>query len=176
VTGGLILPFEGKHPKLGDGVFVAAGAEVIGDVEIGPASSVWYNCALRGDVNPIRVGSGTNIQDGTVVHVARRTYGTFIGDDVTVGHMALIHGCTLENGSIVGMRAIVMDGCVVETGAMIAAGALLTPGKRVPRGQLWAGSPAVFKRDVTAEESAYFAETASHYAGLGKRHLESASD
>ncbi len=170
---GRILPFEGRHPKLADGVFVAVGAEVIGDVEIGPGSSVWYNCVLRGDVNVIRVGSGTNIQDGTIVHVSRRNHGTFIGDDVTIGHMALIHGCTLENGSIVGMRATVMDGCVVEAGAMIAAGALLTPGKRVPRGQLWTGSPAAFKRDVTAEESAYFAETARHYAGLGKRHAES---
>ena len=173
---GLILPFEGKKPRLADGVFVAAGAEVIGDVEIGAGSSVWYNCVLRGDVNIIRVGSGTNIQDGTVVHVSRRTHGTIIGDDVTIGHMALIHGCTLEDRSIVGMRATVMDGCVIEPGAMLAAGALLTPGKRVPEGQLWAGIPAAYMREVSAGEAAYFAETARHYTGLARRHMDGAGE
>ncbi|NQV19957.1 MAG: gamma carbonic anhydrase family protein [Rhodospirillales bacterium] len=170
---GLVLPFEDKVPRLADGIFIAAGAEVIGDVEIGPGSSVWYNCVLRGDVNVIRVGSGSNIQDGTVIHVSRRTHGTFIGNDVTIGHMALIHGCTLEDRCFVGMRATVMDGCVVEPDAMLAAGALLTPGKRVPTGQLWAGSPAVFKREITADEAAYFAETAHHYAELAQRHMKS---
>ena len=173
MASGLVLPFEGTHPKLGEGVFVAPGAEVIGDVEIGAGSSVWYNCVLRGDVNLIRVGAGSNIQDGTVVHVSRTTHGTIIGDDVTVGHMALIHGCTLEDRAIIGMRATIMDGCVVEPGAMVAAGALLTPGKRVPSGQLWAGAPATYKRDVNPEESAYFAETARHYTALALRHMES---
>lgn len=170
---GLVLPFEEKVPRLADDVYVAPGAEVIGDVEIGAGSSIWYNCVLRGDVNGIRVGSGTNIQDGTVVHVSRRTHGTIIGNDVTIGHMALIHGCTLEDRSIVGMRATVMDGCVIESGAMLAAGALLTPGKRLPEGQLWAGCPAVFKRDVSADEAAYFAETARHYTSLARRHWDS---
>ncbi|HIF09420.1 MAG TPA: gamma carbonic anhydrase family protein [Sneathiellales bacterium] len=170
---GLILPFEDLRPRLADGVFVGAGAEVIGDVEIGADSSIWYNCVLRGDVNFIRIGAGTNIQDGTVVHVSRRTHGTTIGNNVTVGHMALVHGCVLEDRCFIGMRTTVMDGCIVEEEAMLAAGALLTPGKRVPKGQLWAGAPAKYKRDITPEERAYFDETASHYANLAQKHAAS---
>jgi carbonic anhydrase/acetyltransferase-like protein (isoleucine patch superfamily) len=170
---GLILPFEDLRPRLADRVFVGAGAEVIGDVEIGADSSIWYNCVLRGDVNFIRIGAGTNIQDGTVVHVSRRTHGTTIGNNVTVGHMALVHGCVLEDRCFIGMRATVMDGCIVEEEAMLAAGALLTPGKRVPKGQLWAGAPAMYKRDITPEERAYFDETASHYANLAQKHAVS---
>ncbi len=160
---------------------MAETAAVIGDVEVGAGSSVWYGCTLRGDLNRIRVGRNTNIQDGTVVHVNHDPHGdyrvtgggmpTTIGDGVTIGHMALIHACTLEDGSFVGMRAVVMDEAVVESGAMVAAGALVTPGKRVPSGQLWAGSPARFLRDLRPDDLDHMAYLSEHYARLAAAYL-----
>lgn len=169
---GLLLPFRDASPVVAPDVFVAHGATVVGDVEIGGGCSIWYGCVLRGDVNVIRVGELTNIQDGTVVHVTRRTHGTFIGSRCTIGHGAIVHGCTLEDGSHVGMRATVMDGAVVESGAMVAAGALVTPGKRVPAGELWAGSPARPMRALRPEELEYIEDTARHYARLGRTYRE----
>lgn len=169
--GGEIHPRNGLWPKLADDVFIAPGAHVIGDVEIGSASTVWFNCVLRGDVNSIRVGARTNIQDGTIVHVSTRTHPTSIGDDVLIGHMAMIHGCTLQNASFVGLGAIVMDGCVIETGGMLAAGAMLTPGKRIERNQLWAGRPARYVRDLTQEEMESNMAGVRHYADLGRSYL-----
>lgn len=168
-----ILTFDGTTPVVAADVFVAPGAKVIGDVEIGAGSSIWYGCVLRGDVNEIRVGSGVNIQDGTVIHVSSKGQGTYIGDDVSIGHMALIHACTLEAGCFVGMRATVMDGAVVESGAMVAAGALVTPGKRVKAGELWTGSPAAFKRPLTDADREMMVWTHSHYARLAQRHAAS---
>jgi gamma-carbonic anhydrase len=167
----LIKPFEGITPKIAPDVFIAETAVVIGDVEIGPGSGIWYGCVLRGDSNSIKIGARTNIQDGTIIHVNHEREGavgtkTTIGNDITVGHMALLHACTLEDGSFVGMKACVMDGVVVETGAMVAAGALVTPGKRVKRGELWAGSPAKLMRALTEKEIAYFTYSAQHYADL----------
>ncbi len=169
---GTILPHCGQMPRIADDAFIAPGATVIGDVEIGALSGIWYGCILRGDVHAIRIGKRTNIQDGTVIHVTGGLTATIIGDGVTVGHMALIHGCTLEDNSFVGMRATVMDGCVVESGAMVAAGALLPPNKRVPSGELWAGSPAKFMRQLTADAIAGFADTAARYADLAQRHRQ----
>lgn len=165
-----VYPFAGKWPDLAPDVFIAPGARVIGDVAIGAGSSVWFNCVLRGDVNVIRIGRGTNIQDGSVVHVTRKTHGTFIGDDVLIGHMCLIHGCTLEDGAFIGMGAIVMDACVVGENAMLAAGSLLTPGKTMPPGQMWAGRPARYVRDLTAEELARHRAATAHYAELAGRY------
>ena len=128
----LIIPFAGKTPAVAPDAFVAPNATVIGDVAIGAGSSVWYGCILRGDYNIIRIGARTNIQDGSVVHIDSRTSGAVIGDDVTVGHMCLIHACTLESGCFVGNKATVMDGAVVESGAMVAAGALVTPNSARP--------------------------------------------
>jgi gamma-carbonic anhydrase len=139
---GNILTFRGKTPQISDDAFIAHTAMVIGDVKIGAGSSIWYHCVVRGDMNEIRIGENVNIQDGTIVHVDSRTYGTYIHDNVTIGHMALIHACVLEEGCMVGMRATVMDGAVVEKGALVAAGALVAPGKRVAAGEVWAGSPA----------------------------------
>lgn len=167
-----LYPYKGVLPALGHDVFIAPGARVIGDVVIGDQSSVWFNCVLRGDVNIVRIGARTNIQDGTTIHVTRKTHGTFIGDDVLIGHMALIHGCTLERAAFVGMGAVVMDGCVIEEGGMLAAGSLLTPGKRVKRGQMWAGRPARFVRDLSAEELEYHAAAVAHYAQLAKSYLD----
>ncbi|HUY67710.1 MAG TPA: gamma carbonic anhydrase family protein [Alphaproteobacteria bacterium] len=180
----LILPYRGITPKIDPRAFVAPGAVIIGDVEIGPDSSVWFGCVLRGDVNYIRIGSRTNIQDGTVIHTAsgqqpasatskipKDGYPTIIGDDVTVGHMALLHACTLKDNSFVGMQAGVMDGAVIESHAMLAAGGLLTPGKTIPKGQLWAGTPAKYLRDLTDADLAQFDLRASQYAELGREYL-----
>ncbi|SMF20626.1 Carbonic anhydrase or acetyltransferase, isoleucine patch superfamily [Tistlia consotensis] len=178
----MIKPYRGLAPRIHPDAFVAETAVVIGDVEIGAGSSVWYGAVIRGDVNRIVIGRDTNVQDGTVIHCNhdrqgdyRQTGGglpTLIGDGVTIGHLALLHACTLSDGCFVGMRATVMDGAVVERGAMVAAGALVTPGKRVPSGELWAGAPAAFKRRLTAEELASFPYQAGHYRQLGETHRE----
>lgn len=163
---GLVLPHNGRMPVLGNAVFIAPTAAVMGDVAIGDESNIWFSCVVRGDVNEIRIGARTNIQDGTVVHVTGGGHGTYIGDDVTVGHAAVIHAATVESLAFIGMKACLMDGVVVESGAMVAAGALVTPGKRVPRGQLWAGNPAKHKRDLTEEETAYLPISAQKYVRL----------
>ena len=163
---GLIMPFKGTLPKIDPSAFIAPTAAVIGDVEIGPDTGIWFGCVVRGDVNEIRIGARTNIQDGTIIHVAAEGQGTYIGDDITVGHMALLHACTLESGCFIGMKACVMDGAYVESGAMVAAGALVTPGKRVKAGQLWAGSPARPIRELTEKDLAYFPVSARNYVKL----------
>lgn len=147
-----IIPFNGVAPKIADDVFIADGARVIGDVEIGAGASIWFNVVVRGDVNIIRIGEGSNIQDGSVVHVTRKTHGTFIGNHCLIGHMAMVHGCTLRDHAFVGLGAIVMDGCVIESDGMLAAGAMLTPGKVIDQGELWVGRPAKFLRRLSAEE------------------------
>lgn len=162
-------------PKIHDSVFIAPSASIVGDVEIGEDTNIWYNCAMRGDVHEIRIGERTNIQDGTVIHVTTDFSGTYIGSDVTVGHAAILHACTVEDFGFVGMQACAMDGSVVESFAMLAAGALLTPGKRVPKGQLWAGRPAKYMRDLTDEEIAYIKWSAPHYVELGQEHKKSVS-
>ena len=165
-----ILPFAGIAPKIDPTAFVAPGCSVIGDVEIGADASLWYNVVVRGDVDRIRIGARTNIQDGTIIHVTTNRYGTTIGDDVLIGHVAVIHGCVIESGGFVGMGAMVMDGCVIESGGRLAAGAMLTPGKRIPGGQLWAGRPAAYMRDVTTAEIDSYAEGIEHYVELGRQH------
>tara|TARA_R110002124_G_scaffold105164_2_gene255860 strand:- start:59925 stop:60512 length:588 start_codon:yes stop_codon:yes gene_type:complete len=146
--GGVVLPFKDKHPQIDETAFIAENAVIIGDVTIGTKSSIWYSCVLRGDMNFIRIGNDTNIQDGTVVHVDSKGYPTILGDRVTVGHMALLHACTLEDDAMIGMQACVMDGAVVGKGSLIAAGALVTPGKQIGPGEVWAGRPAKFLRKV----------------------------
>lgn len=158
-------------PVIGRNVFIAENAAIIGDVVIGDNSSIWYNCTVRGDVNNIIIGERTNIQDGTVIHVSSTGQGTYIGNDVTVGHMALLHACTIEDAAFIGMQACVMDDSYVETGAMVAAGALVTQGKRVLKGQLWGGSPAKFMRDLTEQEKLYIPYSAKHYMGIAKNYL-----
>jgi len=162
-----ILPYKGITPTLDACAYIAETAVVTGDVTIGADSSIWYGCVLRGDVNVIRIGVGVNIQDGSIVHVSR-PYACIIGDRVSIGHMALIHACTLEEGCFVGMKACIMDGVVVEKGAFIAAGALVTPGKRVPAGELWAGQPARFVRKVKDTDRAIMDYTQPNYVKLGQ--------
>jgi len=174
---GLIMPFGGETPRVADGAFVAETATVIGDVEIGSGSGIWFGTVIRGDVNRIRIGRNTNIQDNSIVHVNHDRDGLggdpcTIGDDVTIGHMALLHACTIHDGAFIGMRSVVMDNAVVEGGAMVAAGAVVTPGKVVAAGQLWAGAPAKPMRELTEEERASFAYSAKHYAQLARRYLD----
>ncbi|MGH1403317.1 MAG: gamma carbonic anhydrase family protein [Alphaproteobacteria bacterium] len=165
-----IFPYNGVVPSIHETAFIAPSASVIGDVGIGRDSSIWYGCTLRGDVNDIKIGARTNIQDGTVIHVTTDFQGTHVGSDVTVGHSAVLHACTVEDFGFVGMKACVMDGAVVEGFAMLAAGGLLTPGKCIPKGQLWAGSPAKYMRDLTDKEIAYIKWSAPHYVELGQEH------
>ncbi len=165
---GIILPYKNIVPRIDDSAFIAQNAVITGDVEIGPDSSVWFGCVMRGDVNEIRVGARTNIQDGTIVHCTRNKFGTYIGSDITIGHAAVLHACVLEDGCFVGMGAIVMDGARVESGAMVAAGALVPPGKVVKKGELWAGNPAKMMRPLSEEELAFFPVSARHYVELGK--------
>ena len=173
-----ILSFGGNSPKVDPAAFVAPGSHLIGDVEIGAEASVWYNCVLRGDVNRIRIGPRTNIQDGTVIHVdspkagEETGYPTLIGADVLIGHMAMVHGCILHDRAFVGLGSIVMDGCEIEGEAMLAAGALLPPGRKIGSGQLWAGRPARYVRDLRPEEIAGHGEGVAHYVELAKRHAE----
>ena len=171
---GSILPFDGRLPRFdADVSWVAPGAMVVGDVEIGADTSVWYGCVIRGDVEPIRIGRGTNIQDGTVIHGTGGAYATVIGNDVTIGHMCLVHGCTLEDTSVIGMKSTIMDGVVVEAGAMVAAGSLVPPGKRVKAGEIWAGNPAKLFRPMTPKVIEEFIEIRHHYNLLGRKHAAS---
>ncbi|OSQ42025.1 gamma carbonic anhydrase family protein [Thalassospira sp. MCCC 1A01428] len=165
-----ILKYRDAVPQIADTAFIAPNATLIGDVEIGPETGIWFGCVIRGDVHEIRIGARTNIQDLTMVHVAKGKFGTYIGDDVTIGHSAVIHACTLEDRSFVGMGATVMDGCVIEQGAMLGAGALLSPGKRIPAGELWAGVPARKVRELTQEEIEFFKVSADRYAGLAEEY------
>ena len=163
---GLILPFKGTLPTIDESAFIAPTATVIGDVVIGPDTGIWFGCVVRGDVNEIRIGARTNIQDGTIIHVAAAGQGTYIGDDISVGHMALLHAWTLDSGCFIGMKACIMDGAHVESGAMVAAGALVTPGKRVKTGELWAGGPARPIRNLNAKDLDFFPVNARNYVTL----------
>lgn len=168
-----VYPFNNVHPDIAESAFIAPGARVIGDVTIGDDSSIWYNAVLRGDVERITVGARSNIQDGTIVHVTRARHGTEIGDDVLIGHLAMVHGCVIENHGFIGLGAIVMDNCVVETGGMLAAGALLTPGKRIGKGELWTGRPAKFARMLTDDEIRINRAGCAGYVELAKVHKAS---
>lgn len=178
MAGPQLISFAGKMPRIDPSAFIAPGAKLIGDIEIGPEASIWYNCVLRGDVNHIFIGARTNIQDGSVIHVDSPKPGepeghrTIIGEEVLIGHMAIVHGCILHDRSFVGLGAIVMDGCEIESGGMLAAGAMLTPGKRIPAGQLWAGRPAKYVRELSEAEVAAHAAGVAHYVALARAHAE----
>ena len=147
------------HPT----AFVDESAQVIGDVRIGPESSVWMNAVLRGDVNSIRVGQRTNVQDGTVIHVMHHTHPTAVGDDVTIGHGAIVHGCTVGNRVLVGMGAILLNGSMVGEDSIVAAGSLVTENMVVPPRSLVMGSPARVRRPLTDDEVRFVLESAGNY-------------
>jgi carbonic anhydrase/acetyltransferase-like protein (isoleucine patch superfamily) len=177
---GNLIPFEGFVPAVDESAFIAAGSQVIGNVTIGPQSSVWYNCVLRGDVNRIVIGARTNIQDGTVIHVDSPKNGrvglpTIIGDDVLIGHMVMLHGAVLHDRAFVGLGSIVMDGCTIESDGMLAAGSMLTPGKTILSGELWMGRPARKLRDMAPEEIAQNLMGAAGYVVMAQKHKASVS-
>ncbi len=148
----MIRPFQGKRPQIHPTAFIEASAQIIGDVEIGAESSVWFNAVVRGDVFYIRIGDRTNIQDGTVIHVSNGTHATILEDEVTVGHNATLHGCHIERGCLIGMGSIVMDGARIGAQSRVAAGALVSPGTVIPPRSLVIGAPARIKRPLTEEE------------------------
>lgn len=166
-NGPLILPHNGKLPRIHETAWIAPNATIIGDVEIGPDSSVFYGCVLRADSGRIRIGARTNLQDGTVVHVDPDAPCT-LGDDVTVGHAAMLHGTTVGNGTLVGMRASLLSHSVIGSGSLIAAGAVVLEHSEVGDRQLAAGVPAKVRRDLTDEESAGFIPHAGKYVELSK--------
>lgn len=169
-----LFPYKGVMPTIDESAFIAASANIIGDVHIGAQSSVWFNCTVRGDVNEIRIGKRTNIQDNSVIHVASNGQGTYLGDNITVGHSVILHACTVEDDAFVGLQACIMDDVLIERGAMVAAGALVTPGKVVKAGELWAGSPARKLRDINDNDRAFFVENTERYCRLAAEYKTAA--
>jgi carbonic anhydrase/acetyltransferase-like protein (isoleucine patch superfamily) len=166
----IVRPFKGRMPSLASDVFLAPDAVVIGDVTIGAGSRVWYGAVIRGDVHWIRIGERTNIQDVSVLHVTAGTHPLSIGSDVTVGHRAILHGCTVEDECLIGMGSVVLDGATVGAGSLVAAGALVPVGMQVPRGSLVAGVPAQVKRAIRPEDLERQRRSARHYQELAAQH------
>ena len=169
---GLILSFQDKTPKIGAGVYLAPGSVVIGDTEIGAESSVWFNTVIRGDVQSIRIGQRTNIQDNSTVHVTVGTGNTVIGDDVTIGHRCIVHACTIESTCLIGMGSILLDGCVIPTLSYVAAGSMVTPGKVFPNKMMIMGSPAKAVRPLTDAELDFFLGSAKGYVENSRYYLK----
>lgn len=171
-----IYTYKNIRPEIDPSVFVAPGAWIVGKVKIGADSSIWFNTTLRGDVNEIVIGARTNIQDQSLIHVSSFGLGTYIGDDVTAGHACILHACKIGNGAFIGMQACIMDGAEIEDGAMVAAGALVPPNKRIPKGELWAGSPARKMRDLTEDDFKHMKWSAAHYAELAAEYRDNVID
>lgn len=159
----MLLPYKGILPKLNDSVFLAEGAKVIGDVEIGADSSVWFNSVVRGDVNYIRIGERTNVQDNSVLHVTKDVYPLFVGDEVTIGHSVVLHGCRIGDRCLIGMGAVIIDDASIGDDSIVGASALVTEGKRFPERSLIIGSPAKVVRTLTDEEVARIKRSAGNY-------------
>ncbi len=166
---GPLYLLDGVAPRVHPTAFIAPNAAVIGNVEIGPELGVWFGCVIRGDTNTIRIGARTNIQDGTIIHVDDASP-TTIGDDVTVGHAAIIHACTLKDRAFVGMGSVVLDDAVIEEEGMLGASGLLTPGKVIGKRELWTGSPAKLRRVMDEAERSGFDRNAVVYRGLAARY------
>ena len=164
-----LIPFNGKTPQVADGVFIAEGAQVIGDVTIGPGSSIWYNVVIRADLASVTIGRNSNIQDNTTIHVDRGKP-VVIEDDVSVGHGAVVHGCTVEKLALVGIHAIILSGATIGEGAIVGAGAVVGEGKTIPRRSLAVGVPARIVRTVTDEDLAQSAARAQRYSQLAQEH------
>ena len=167
----LVRSFAGKRPQLGRGVFLAETAAVIGDVVLGDEASIWYATVLRGDDMAIRIGARTNLQDGTVVHVTSDQFATTIGDDCTIGHGAIVHGCAIENHCLIGMGSTILDGARIGHGSLVGAGALVTPGTDIPPHSLVLGAPARVVRPINRREREQIEYGAAHYVELARRYL-----
>jgi carbonic anhydrase/acetyltransferase-like protein (isoleucine patch superfamily) len=174
-----IRSYKGTRPSIDASAYIDPSAAVIGDVVIGADSSVWPMTAIRGDVNRIRIGARTNIQDGSVLHVtapgplAPQGHGLSIGDDVTVGHKVVLHACTIEDGCLIGMGSVVLDGAVIRSGAMVGAGSVVSPGKELEGGYLYLGTPARQARPLNDSEKAYFSYSSKHYVALKNNYRDS---
>ncbi|GAB6078797.1 gamma carbonic anhydrase family protein [Hydrogenobaculum acidophilum] len=168
----MLKAYKNVYPKIGKGVYIAENAFVIGDVELEEDVSVWFGSVIRGDVNYIRIGKRTNIQDNSVIHVTHDTHPTIIGHDVTIGHGAIIHGCTIKDFVLVGMGATIMDGSVIEDFVLVGARALITPNKHIPSGVLVAGAPAKIVRDLKQEEIELIKESALNYVNYKNAYLD----
>ena len=172
-----IRTYQGIRPQLGERVFVDASAVVIGDVQLGDDSSVWPLVTIRGDMHRIRIGARTSVQDGSVLHITHAGpfnpdgYPLEIGDDVTIGHKALLHGCSVGSRVLIGMGSIVMDGAVIEDDVVLGAGSLVPPGKRLESGFLYVGSPVKQARPLTEKEKAFFTYSAANYVKLKDLHI-----
>ena len=172
----MLRAYKGITPRIGAQAFVDESAVVIGDVEIGADSSIWPLCVLRGDVNRIRIGARTNIQDGSILHVTHPRsdhpgHATIVGDDVTVGHRVTLHGCTVEDRCLIGMGSSILDGAIIRSEVLLGAGSLVTEGKELEGGYLWIGRPARRVRELTTEEVAWFDYSARHYVKLKNDYL-----
>ncbi len=165
----MIRKFQEFHPQVAEDAFVAETAQIVGRVQVDRRASIWYGAVLRGDDNAIRIGAYTNIQDNCVLHITT-TEPCIVGDHVTVGHSAILHGCTVGNEVLVGMGSIILNGAVIEDQVIIGAGTLIPPGKRVPARSLVVGSPAKVVRDLTEEEIRSLRQSAEHYALLADKH------
>lgn len=168
----MLRPHRGRLPRVHPSVFVDDTAQVIGDVEIGEESSIWMASIVRGDVHHIRIGRRTNVQDGTIVHVMKDTHPTLIGDDVTIGHAAMIHGCTIEDRCLIGMRATLLNGCRIGTGSIVAAGSLVPEGMTVPPRSLVMGTPARVRRALGDEDLAEIQMLADRYVQYRLDYME----
>ena len=175
----LIFAIGDKKPIIHETAFIAPGVVIAGDVEVHENASIWYGSVLRGDENKIIIGKGSNIQDGTIIHVDNPDWGglpTVIGENVLVGHKCLLHGATVKDGGFVGMGSTMLDGSIVETGAMLAAGAFLSPRKIVPAGEMWAGMPARKFRDLRENEDKNALIGSAHYVEAAKSHAKAIAD
>jgi carbonic anhydrase/acetyltransferase-like protein (isoleucine patch superfamily) len=172
----MLRPYRGRLPKVHPTAYVDESAQVVGDVEIGADSSVWMNAVVRGDVNIIRIGQRSNVQDGTVVHVMHDTHPTHIGDDVTVGHGAIVHGCTIEDRCLIGMGAVLLNGATVGHDSIVAAGTLLVENAHIPPRSLVMGSPGKVKRPLTDAEVQDIQAYADRYAGYRLDYMNNAID
>lgn len=168
----LVLKYDDLLPQIAMDAFVAPTAQLIGNIQIGSLASIWYGCILRGDVNAIRIGERSNLQDGVIVHGSPGIPPTTIGSDVLVGHGALIHGCELRDGSFIGMRAVILNNAVVETGGLVAAGALVSEKTIVPSGEIWGGMPARKIGTLSKTMAEKMLESVQHYVKLGQAHAE----
>lgn len=171
IISGVLRPFRSVHPRIAPTAFIDQSAQIIGDVVVGDESSVWMNAVVRGDVNAIRIGRRTNVQDGCVVHVMAGTHPTSLGDEVTVGHAAVLHGCTVADRCLIGMGAIVLNGAVIGCDSMVAAGALVVEGARVPARSLVMGSPGRVRRRLSDEEVASIERYAAHYVEYRREYM-----
>jgi gamma-carbonic anhydrase len=175
------IKYNGITPNIAKDAYIADNAVISGDVTISSGANIWYGCVMRGDLAPIKIGKGTNVQDNTVIHVSRPNHPnnksgpeggpTIIGDGVTIGHNTTLHACILEDFSFIGMHAVILDMAIVQSGAMVAAGSVVTPGKIIKAGEIWGGNPAKFLRNLTKSESDYIKQSELNYIKLAKEYF-----